>query len=555
MTLRLTIISPPNVPPGFDQSFVLDGGAASIGRSPENDFVLADPSRQLSKRHCTVTVAGGAVTLTDTSSNGVFINGSPQRVPRDQSVAITAGDVLKIGDYQLKVETEAAAQPVAGPVFGDDDFAGDEGPGGYVPPLPDEEDPRPDDEFDLGFALSDDGDDNLGMTSANPFADAARLLRETAIRRSAGFDDDSAGSSGDSGESLLPHGPEGTLYAKAPGTLRREQPRDEPEVSLNPFGDDDDDGDWDEPPMPDNVPSEQAQFTPPTSGPTPASPSGDDGNDLIPDDWDLDDDSGGSPFQDPEPSASPFLDPTPEPSRPQPAPAAPPAPTPRPTPALTPAPAPAPAPTPPAPPPQQPTPAGGVADSAAMRAFLTGAGLGSMRLTESQAVQLMADAGQVFRALVAGLQEALATRAEIKEELDLSRTMVGATSNNPLKLDLSVDEGVVAMLRQPGPGFLAPVDAVNEGYRDVQAHQMATMAAMHLALRRLLEKFDPETLSRRLDESSLLNSLMPGARKSKYWEVYCDFYASIAGDAESEFHEFFTKEFSKAYEEQARKLK
>ena len=538
MTLRLTIISPPNVPPGFDQSFVLEGGAASIGRAPENDFVLADPSRQLSKRHCTVAVAGGAVTLTDTSSNGVFINGSPQRVPRDQSVPITSGDVLKLGDYQLKVDTEAAVQPAPGPAFGDDDFAGDEGPGGYVPPLPDEEDPRPDDEFDLGFALSDEGGDDLGMTSANPFADAARLLRETAIRRSAGFDDDSAGSSGDSGESLLPHGPEGTLYAKAPGTLRREQPRDEPDDSLNPFGDDDD-GDWDEPPMPDNVPSEQAQFTPPT--PTPSSPAGEDGDDIIPDDWDLEDEGGGSPFPDPEPSAaaSPFLDPAPEPSRPQ---------------SASPAPTPTPVPTPPAPPPS-PAASGGVADSAAMRAFLTGAGLGSMRLTESQAVQLMADAGQVFRALIAGLQEALATRAEIKEELDLSRTMIGASSNNPLKLDLSVDEGVVAMLRQPGPGFLAPVDAVNEGYRDVQAHQMATMAAMHLALRRLLEKFDPQTLSRRLDESSLLNSLMPGARKSKYWEVYCDFYASIAGDAESEFHEFFTKEFSKAYEEQARKLK
>ena len=84
---------------------------------------------------------------------------------------------------------------------------------------------------------------------------------------------------------------------------------------------------------------------------------------------------------------------------------------------------------------------------------------------------------------------------------------------------------------------------------------MATMAAMHLALRRLLTKFDPQALQGRLEQSSLMNSLMPGARKSKYWEVYCDFYKSIAGDAESEFHEFFTREFSIAYEEQSRKLK
>ncbi len=287
--------------------------------------------------------------------------------------------------------------------------------------------------------------------------------------------------------------------------------------------------DWDQPPMPDSAPVEQVHFTPPPVRSTPPEQPAAPGGTLIPDDWDLEEDedfapaAGGSPFMEPPPASA------------------------------QPAPPPAPAAPVPAAPAQDS--AVGVADAAAMRAFLAGAGLGTMRLSDSEAIRLLTDAGRAFRALVAGLQEALATRAEIKEELDLSRTMIGPTSNNALKLELSVDEAVVAMLRHPGPGFLPPVEAIEQGFRDIQAHQMATMAAMHLALRRLLEKFDPESLARRLDQTSLISALMPGARKSKYWEVYCDFYASIAGDAESEFHEFFTREFSKAYEEQARKLK
>ncbi len=526
MTLRLTIISPPKVPPGFDQSIVVDRAAVSIGRAPENDLVLADPARLLSKRHCTIAAAGGGYTLTDTSANGVFVNGSPQRVPRDQTVPIAPGDVIQVGDYELQVD--AVARPGAQPAR-----AAPPEPtrvGGFAPPLPDEDELAPDEEFDLGFALGDD-DDNLGVSGSNPFADAARLLRETSVRDRADFglgnlDFDDAGSGG-GGESLLPHGPEGTLYAKPTPGGRAAPARPLPRDALDPFGGGDSVDDWDAPPMPDTVPSEQAQFTPPVARTPPAEPVGG----GIPDDWDLEE----TPFAAPPPAASPFFDPPP---------------------ATRPADVPVPRPQAAAPVQQPAGPAPtGVADAAALRAFLTGAGLGSMRLSDSEAVRLLADAGRAFRALVAGLQEALATRAEIKEELDVSRTMIGATSNNPLKLELTTDEGVVAMLRQPGPGFLPPVESISQGFRDVQAHQMATMAAMHLALRRLLEKFDPEKLSSRMDQSSLLNSLMPGARKSKYWEVYCDFYASIAGDAESEFHEFFTKEFSKAYEEQSRKLK
>ena len=55
----------------------LKNGTLSIGRAPGNDWVLSDPERQLSKTHCVITAASGQYALTDLSTNGVFVNGSP----------------------------------------------------------------------------------------------------------------------------------------------------------------------------------------------------------------------------------------------------------------------------------------------------------------------------------------------------------------------------------------------------------------------------------------------------------------------------------------------
>ncbi len=536
MTLRISIVDPGAVPPGFESSVELDEGSITIGRAPDNDLVLADSARQLSKWHCRIEGGGGAYTLTDTSANGVFMNGAAERVGRDQTVALNPGDSLRIGEYELVAEiaegSGAGAGVPAGAADSDSTMVAPSPFGGGAP--------KPAAAADDPFGIGDDDDfEDVGAdlgVDVNPFDDPPRRSGGSPPQHRASgpplpLDDFDDAGDRESGESLLPHGPEGTLYAKA-GSLGQDS-------GLNPFDDGDDEiGEaWDQPPMPDDVPSQNQQFTPPKVTAEQKPDAG-----AIPDDWDLDDlgadmgaDLGGDLDAPPDETASPFL----APSDPPPAQPAPPA---QPRPAAP-----------------QPQPAsaggGGVADAAALRVFLEGAGLGRMKLSEDQAIQLMRDAGHVFRRLVAGLQEALATRAEIKDELDVSRTMIGRTSNNPLKLGLSEDEAVVAMLRQPGGGFLSPTEAVDQGFQDIQAHQMATMAAMHLALRRLLEKFDPKALEQRLEERSMLGNLLPAARKSKYWELFCDFYASIAGDAESEFHEFFTKQFSEAYEEQSKKLR
>jgi type VI secretion system FHA domain protein len=86
----------------------LSQGTLSIGRSPGNDWVLADPDRQLSKTHCVIVAAGGHYMLTDLSTNGVFVNGAAERVPREGQLELTDGDEFRMGEYVIHVMESAA---------------------------------------------------------------------------------------------------------------------------------------------------------------------------------------------------------------------------------------------------------------------------------------------------------------------------------------------------------------------------------------------------------------------------------------------------------------
>jgi type VI secretion system protein len=70
--------------PEQDASKVLETGSLSIGHGLENDWVLPDPERVISKQHCLIREDGGRYLLTDTSSNGVYLNAGPHRLRGQQ---------------------------------------------------------------------------------------------------------------------------------------------------------------------------------------------------------------------------------------------------------------------------------------------------------------------------------------------------------------------------------------------------------------------------------------------------------------------------------------
>ncbi|WP_163364154.1 type VI secretion system-associated FHA domain protein, partial [Klebsiella aerogenes] len=68
-----------------------------IGRDKHLDWVLPDPSRYISGKHCEIRFRDGGYWLHDVSSNGTFVNGSASRPVEPRR--LRNGDRLEIGRY------------------------------------------------------------------------------------------------------------------------------------------------------------------------------------------------------------------------------------------------------------------------------------------------------------------------------------------------------------------------------------------------------------------------------------------------------------------------
>jgi type VI secretion system protein len=552
MSLVLTVISYRRQPMAQPLSQRFEAPSITVGRAPDNDWTLPDPDQLISKKHCAIRLQGGRCSVTDTSTNGVFINGSPQPVGNGRSEPLADGDHLQVGEYEILVRLEgmstgyAPAQPLpqAAPAaraddpfgLGSFDFTEPAQPGGASPPLGVA--PAPGSaNFPNAFPGPAPGgfpppaDDPFGLAPAPAMQGFAAPAK---------------------GGPLIPEGPDWLLPPTPPAG----------ELAADQFA------------QPDHLASEHVQFTPPSVAPAPG---------AIPQNW--------NPLSEaPEPLISPIQPPSrpPIPSAPapvvvervpgpgMPAPLPPMAPaSPRPAaplpfdagafalagaapafdlgaPAAPPR-APAPPPQPVAARPPQAPPAGAAADGL-LAAFLEGAGIDAMALAGQDPAEVMALAGRLFREMAAGLRDALSTRAMIKAEYRVEQTVIRAANNNPLKFSAEVNQMLLALLSRGRAGYLGGADAVAEGFKDLRVHELALLGGMQQAVAALLRQFDPEQLKQRLEQQSLLQNLLPAARKAKYWEIYEQHFKQIAADVSEDVRGTFGRAFANAYEEQARKL-
>lgn len=430
MTLTLSVLRCPDAAP--PETRRLTGGEFRIGRAPDNDWVLSDPDRVLSKRHCVIAWRGGAWQIADTSTNGTFINNDAAPLGAGAVHVLTDGDRLRLGAYEIEARIAAETGFTAAPArsgyndpFGDDPFAT---PAATPPSAPE----------DSWFG----GGNSISLPSD--------------------FD---------------PLAPEEPLFGA---------------------------------PVPDHQPAHHDAFRPPAQAPK-----------LLPDDWDL----SIAPAQIPAP---------PIPAHPIPAPPTPPAafaPPPQPVPIPPPLAAVAPA-APSAPPP----------DTALLGIFLAAAG---MTGDAADPAETMRRAGLAFRAMVAGLRQAMIARAAIKGEFRIEQTMIRARGNNPLKFSADDDDAMAALL---GLGRRTEMDAgaaVSDALRDIRLHEIAVMGAMQSAVRALLARLDPAALR---SEAEQARSLIPAQRKARAFDAFEALHASITLALADDFDSVFGREFARAYE-------
>ncbi|MFO1425041.1 MAG: type VI secretion system-associated FHA domain protein TagH [Candidatus Competibacteraceae bacterium] len=532
MPLKLTITSFQRLSPGQETTKILDRGSLSIGRAAQNGWILQDPERILSSSHCVVHHQDDGYFLTDTSTNGTFLNDSEQRIPRNQTIPLKDGDHFILGEYEIEaslipgaadlVETEPVGPitdvvlaPRGLPAVGVASLGG----GPSAPGQPSFADLLAEEPDHLNLAPPS-GPAPKGAVATEPPPDLLTPDRA--------FFEPPELAAGASPPLPTPPVPEPalaeTLPPAAPSSAETESPR-------------------------------------PTAPEAPLIPAAESGEMLIPDDWWL------------APQAAPVAPrPTGEIVPPPPAPAepvragAPPLEPPRPqppvraeTPPLEP-----PRPQPPTPvavqPPRPPTPApvepAGLDAETLIQAFLKGAGLPRARPPAERWLEIATNLGAIFRETVQGLTDILLARGDVKGEFRLDRTNIRATENNPLKTPpgqppLNPEEIMTLLLVRQKDAYMSPVQAVREGFKDIKDHQVAVWAGVQTALNRLLERFDPNNLETRLQQT-VLDSILPASRKAKYWDLFTSEYETIAREAEDDFNELFGREFARAYEERLR---
>ena len=497
MTLTLRIRPFERLAPGQPAQHTLEQGRLSIGRGSDNDWVLPDPQRTISKHHCVIEAAADGQWVIDTSTNGVFLNDSDQPIGPAGRQALRHGDRIRIGDFEIRAEVAEAPDPLFRPLPA-------------APPSNPVEPPA----FGLG----------------HDFTSVDSLFGDDAPR--AGFGPpESLPNHGGVPDSIfedLPpppsrSGPLRDLEQGAPVDALFEPPRGAVPPAGSP------------PPQPSSPPAMPAapppvaaedldDLFPPVSGqPVPPPPAA---APVSPPD-DLEDVFGPEPAIGSVPSPPPAAAITPPPAPPEPGPLPPAA-----------APPPIPVPQPAAPPPDL---------GRVLAAFFAGARLDPASVLVEQPEAKLRQLGEIFRLVVEGVMEVLESRRAIKSEFRLGGTEFRAAENNPLKFSVDAESAMIEFLGQPRRGYLGAKEAFSEAFTDIRMHQVAVLAGMQQAWADLLRRFDPKVVEQLVGDDSGLSGLL-ASRKARLWDAFVMRYQSIVGDAENEYRRMFEQVFAEAYE-------
>ena len=514
MGLILELVSsgaeqPPSV---TRKSFGAAGG--TIGRAKHSDWVL--PNNKVSARHARITFEQSVYYIEDTSTNGVYVNSSEERLEPGRLYPLHNGDRLLIEPYEVLVsivterdETRRrpltpAPAPVPGLGLGDP-FSFDD-PFAPAPPAPLPSfpvappaasifealgEPHPDDELDP-LKLLDPGPAVPGARSAP----AARDL-----------------------EGLSPF----EAHFQPPAVITPAPPAVSPPAAASPV----------------LIPPDDYDPLAPDTGFRPAP--------VMDAPADLNDPFANLPRAPVEPPAV---------ERPAPAPPSAPQPLVPPVPA-----APVAGNLPPAAvhearearprTPRAEARAGRPPVTGDLAGVLAAAGLHDVSVTPELAEQF----GEILRVVVVGVMDVLRSRQEVKDEFRMKMTYFRPVDNNPLKFSANVDDALHNLLVKRNEAFLGPVEAFEDAFDDLRNHQLAMLAGMRVAFESTLAEFDPDRLQGQFDKQAGGNALFAMAGKMRYWDLFRTHREEIMRDPEATFRRLFGDAFTRAYEEQLKRLR
>lgn len=511
------MLVPRRVPSGVTlEAFHVCGEQASFGRGAHCDWVLPDPQRLLSKRHCEITRRAGQWVITDLSSNGTTVGGKtlPPGVPQ----VLQNGDAIGCGSYLLNVvlETADADEATQSLPRGGWTSLG----GASAPDLPSGE---------HGFA--DFGGNGPGADGGPVFdAGSSQRYGRSQVETLSIIQPFSFALSENESEFDLPNA---TTSADVSGAVRGGQPLSglhdvfqppRPATSLLPE-------DWDSPETRTDIPGIAAPLPQPlkSQAEPPANPFGVENarqggafpeapaqEGLSQAHGPLAAPPGPDFAEDAIPPGSPPVSFSPPPVRES---------------VRSPGPAPA-------------SREAGAPDDAVVAAFMRGAGIhGASGLTPEAFFE---ELGRTFRSLVVGLRRAMIARARVKGEFRIEQTMIQPFGNNPLKFAVDDDDALSALLGVGRRTGVSGPDAVADALRDIRVHEMAVTRAIEPAMREFLAANGPSAVLEQL--SFPVDQPLSLLRRAKAWSTYVRLNEDLAASATETLDGTFGRAFGRAYE-------
>lgn len=455
------------------QTFDQRGG--TLGRSSSNSWVLPDPDRFLSSCHCEIVCDQGQFYLVDLSTNGTFINGSPEPLGKGMRAPISHGDTFEIGDYQFEVSlgsesADTTAESNPGP-FESEAVTGTEAP-----------------EF------------------ANPFAN--EYSQDYFLNGSGGaFQDPLALLDGDKVDQISPALDSGPI----PSDLHQDPFTYSSTVDHTPSLDESL-----------NWPDSKQQ-------------------NIIPDDWE--DDLLSEPVsartmidalaREHRINKKDSLDPAPEMDEM--------AVRGRQEAAIV----------------REDMRSGGSVHEAghgnSQDQFIRAMGMDPDSLSPAQRKEINELGGRMLRELVEGMMQLLRSRSTIKNEFRMNVTTIEPFENNPFKFSVTVDDALENMFIKKSKAYKEPLDALHECFHELGEHQLAMIAGIREGFRKMMDRFDPNTLEKLFRRRGKYSPL-PVLRHVRCWNNYNSYYARLNDNPDASFQSLFGSDFVQAYEDHLRQL-
>lgn len=502
MPLILTIENETSMPDGGPLSVtVTNKRGIDIGRDQYLDWVLHDPSRFISGKHCEIRFSDGQYWLRDVSTNGTFINRSEFRP--NGAHALQHGDQIEIGRYIVSVRIEpdghegfadpqAGAMGQAGAIW---DIGGD-----VPPPInPNELRARP---------AAGNGSDFLDWAAdiapaqplTPPYSPPPVFSHPPPAPPASGWEMPVPARPAPSPAPVLPAAP-----APAAVWTMDDLPAPPPGITAGPIS---------------NPPDEIIRNDPASTG-------------LIE----------SVPGPAPDFAAAEFTPPAPAPAGPifDSAAAAP-----APLPAQAPPPAPAPAFQPLAAP--RTAYSNGGTEAEFITRFARAAGV-TEDVVRSRDVGALAEMLGVFvRVTADNLRQLHAARAQSKGAMRSANvTMIQLTDNNPLRFSPSTEDALRIMFGPSTNSYLDASRTLESSFGDLKKHQVQVFSAMQTALRQLVADLDPKSVESNIPSDKSVGSLLR-SREARLWEHYQTVWKARAGTSEHGMLDVFMRLFAEAYD-------